>query len=155
MRLNKYKFSYTPQYSDHFYFGIFVLGLGTILLLKQPFLIPVLWVLVIYCIYFFIKNKPNIFFYEDNIEITKGFGKNKNTSVIAYSDVQKIEYCFSEMGRGNIFKIFLLQSGKVHSLQYTFMGNPTQSEIAFFDLKGMTIEVMPKSARYKLYPPLK
>ena len=155
MGLNKYKFSYTPQYSNLMYLGIFILGLGTILLLKQPFFIPVLWILVISGIYFFIKKKPNIFFYEDTIEITNGFGKLKNTSVVNYADVQNIEYCFSEMGRGNLFKIFFLQSGETHSLQYTFMGNPTQFEIAFFEGKGIVIKVTPESARYKLYPPAK
>lgn len=155
MALHKHKFSYTPQYNDLVYMGIFILGLGTILLLPHPLFIPLLWVIVISGTYLFITKKPKIFFYEETIEIINGFGKSKSTSVVSYSNVRNIEYCFSEMGRGNLFKIFFLLSDKTHSIQYTFMGNPTQFEIAFFEGKGITIKVSPESARYKLHPPAK
>lgn len=155
MAQRKYKFSYTPQYSDLLYLGVFLLGSGTIALLNHPMFIPLVWIAVIIGIYFFVKRKPILLFYIDHVEIRKGFGKSKEITVISYSDVQFIHYVFSETGRGNLFRITFLQLEKTRSIQYTFMGNPTKNEITFFESKGITLKVTPASAKYKLYPPVK
>lgn len=150
MEKRQYKFSYTPEYSDIIYAGIFLIGGGTVVLLKNPLFIPLVWALVIGGIYFFIKQRSKIYFFEDFIEIAKGLGKSINVVRINYTDVQYVEYSFSEMGRGNLFKMFFLKNGKIRRLQYTFMGSPTSFEVSFFKGKGIPIKVVPESAKYKL-----
>ncbi|HET9056052.1 MAG TPA: hypothetical protein VFN30_04310 [Chitinophagaceae bacterium] len=152
MGVHKYKFSYTPQYSDLLYLGVFLIGGGTIALLKYPFFIPLVWGFVITGIYLFIRQKPQILFYEDFIEVAKGLGKSKNITVMNYSDVQYVQYCFAEIRGSNLFKITFLKEGNSHTIQYSFSGRPSQNEINFFNRKGITIKVIPESARYKLYP---
>ena len=152
MLQRQYKFSYFPKYSDLLYVGFFLIGGGTVALLKNPLFIPLVWIFVIAGIYIFAIQKPGLSFYEDFIELRKGLGKSKNITLINYSEVRNIEYCFAEVYGSNIFKITFLKSGRAHTIQYSFEGRSGQYEIAFFKSKGIEIKVTPESAGYKLYP---
>ena len=150
MTSSKYKFSYTPQYSDLLYISFFLGGGGMIALWHNPLFIPLLLLVIALCVYFFIQQKPKIYFFEDFIEIRKGINKATSITTINYADVQAVEYIFSDMGRGNLFKISYVQSSHKHTLRYTFIGNPTQYEISFFKEKEIKIIISPESAIYKI-----
>jgi hypothetical protein len=150
-----YKFKYAPQYSDLLYLGIFLIAGGTIALLQYPFLIPLIWVSVIGAFYFFIKRKPSIYFFENYIELRRGFGNKKKVTNINYSDVQLIQYCFAEVRGSHLFKVTFSKNINVGTIQYSFNGRPSKIEIIFFESKGLPIKVIPESAKYKLYKNIK
>ncbi len=150
MNSNQYKFSYYPNYSDLFYVSIFLLVGGTILLLKYPFGIIPLWIIVIVGIFLFVKRKSKILFYEDFVEIISGFGKKKKIIRIEYKDIQYIEYVFAEIRGNHLFKIVFKKSEKIYKLQYSFLGNPTKVEIGLLDKKQIKIKITPESSRYKI-----
>jgi len=150
-----YKFNYTPRYSDLLYLGVFLIGFGTIALLKYPFFIPFVWIVVIVSFYYFIKNKPSLYFFDEHIELRRGFGEKKEVTKINYYDVQLIQYCFAEVRGSHLFKISFSKKLNIGKLQYSFNGRPSRIEIVFLESKGLTIKVYPDKAKYKLYQNVK
>lgn len=155
MNTSKIIFSYSPQYSDLLYLGIFLIGVGTIGLLEYPFLIPIIWIIVIAGFYFFIREKPSVFFFDDFIELRKGFGRNKKIDIVKYSDVQLIQYCFAEIRGAHLFKITFSVNGKSRTIQYSFRGRPSQHEVVFIEGKGLAVKVVPENAKHKLHQSIK
>jgi hypothetical protein len=151
MKSRTYRLSYLPQYSDLLYLAVFLLGVSTIALLKNPLFIPLAWFIVFTILYRFIRHKPRIYFFDETIEMVTGIGKSKRTTVLSYSAIQKIQYCFAEIRGDHLFKINLVIGETVRTLQYSFSGCPSQFEVSFFEGKKITIEVIPQNATSKLY----
>ncbi len=153
--LIKHQFSYTPRYSDLLYLGIFLIGGGTIALLQYPFFIPPVWLIVIIGFYLFIKNKPAIYFFDEYIELKKGWGKEKKAQRLNYSDIQRIEYCFAEVRGSHLFRVIFSKNLNIGSIQFSFNGRPSRSEVLFLESKKLPIKVVPENAMHKLYQNVK
>lgn len=155
MNRSKFIFSYSPQYSDLLILAFFLIGVGTIGVLNYPILIPVIWVIVIAGVYLFIRLKPSVYFFEDFMEVRKGFRGNKRIYVVNYSDVQLVQYCFAEIRGSHLFKITLFVNGKTSTWQYSFSGRPSKKEVDFIEGKGLVVKVVPESAKHKLHQSIK
>ncbi|MBK9327725.1 MAG: hypothetical protein IPM95_00130 [Sphingobacteriales bacterium] len=147
----KYKFSYTPQYSDILYLAAFLLGFGIIALRNSPVYLILYLIFVLVSIWMFIESKPKILFFEDYIELHRGIFFNKRIRIKKYEDILSIQYCFAEIRGSNLFKISLKdKDNKVNKIQYSFLGRPTKYEVSFFQSKNIDISVVPDSAKNKL-----
>lgn len=151
MSYRKHIFNYRPEYSDMIYLGIFLLGIITIGLLPHTIFIFLGWLIIIAIFYFIINHKPSVFFFEDFIELRKGiFGTNTHYKLF-YSDVQLIQYCFAEIRGAHLFKITFVKEGKTQTIQYSFRGRPSKTELALLERKKISVKVIPENAKHKLY----